>query len=82
MPIKHYKPTTNGRRNMSALTYEEITTSTPEKSLLVTLNKKAGRNIPNVLVLTVSHASVYDLLNHDVVVLTKAAAAKYEEVLA
>ena len=42
----------------------------------------AGRNIPNVLVLTVSHASVYDLLNHDVVVLTKAAAAKYEEVLA
>ena len=44
MPIKHYKPTTNGRRNMSALTYEEITTSTPEKSLLVSLNKKAGRN--------------------------------------
>ena len=42
----------------------------------------AGRNIPNVLVLTVSHASVYDLLNHDVVVLTKEAAAKYEEVLA
>ncbi len=42
----------------------------------------AGRNIPNVLVLTVSHASVYDLLNHDVVVLTKDAAAKYEEVLA
>ena len=42
----------------------------------------AGRNIPNVLVLTVSHASVYDLVNHDVVVLTKDAAAKYEEVLA
>ena len=42
----------------------------------------AGRNIPNVLVLTVSHASVYDLLNHDVVVLTKDAAANYEEVLA
>ena len=42
----------------------------------------AGRNIPNVLVLTVSNASVYDLLNHDVVVLTKDAAAKYEEVLA
>lgn len=31
--IKTYKPTTNGRRNMSVLTYEEITTSTPEKSL-------------------------------------------------
>jgi len=44
MPIKHFKPTTNGRRNMSALTYEEITTDTPEKSLLITLDKKAGRN--------------------------------------
>ena len=53
MPIKHYKPTTNGRRNMSALTYEEITTSTPEKSLLVTLNKKAGRN--NAGRITVRH---------------------------
>ena len=50
-----------------------------ERDSLVEL---AGRNIPNVLVLTVSHASVYDLLNHDVVVLTKDAAAKYEEVLA
>ena len=29
MPIKYYKPTTNGRRNMTSLTYEEITTSTP-----------------------------------------------------
>ena len=53
MPIKHYKPTTNGRRNMSALTYEEITTSTPEKSLLVKLNKTAGRN--NAGRITVRH---------------------------
>jgi large subunit ribosomal protein L2 len=44
MPVRKYKPTTNGLRNMSVLTYEEITTDTPEKSLLVTLNKKAGRN--------------------------------------
>ncbi len=44
MAIKKYKPTTNGRRNMSVLTYEEITTDTPEKSLLVSLNKKGGRN--------------------------------------
>ena len=42
----------------------------------------AGRNIPNVLVLTASHASVYDLLNHDVVVVTKEVIARYEEVLA
>ena len=44
MPVRKYKPTTNGLRNMSVLTYEEITTDTPEKSLLVTLNKKGGRN--------------------------------------
>lgn len=44
MPIKTYKPVTNGRRNMTALTYEEITTSTPEKSLLKTVMKTGGRN--------------------------------------
>ena len=44
MPIKTYKPVTNGRRNMTSLTYEEITTSTPEKSLLKTVTKTGGRN--------------------------------------
>ena len=44
MPIKTYKPVTNGRRNMTALTYEEITTSTPEKSLLKKVMKTGGRN--------------------------------------
>ena len=44
MPIKAYKPTSNGRRNMTALTKEEITTSTPEKSLLAKKKKKGGRN--------------------------------------
>ena len=44
MGIKNYNPTTNGRRDMTALTYEEITTNKPEKSLLVKLNYKAGRN--------------------------------------
>ena len=44
MPIKAYKPTSNGRRNMTALTKEEITTSTPEKSLLTPYKKKGGRN--------------------------------------
>ena len=53
MPIKFYKPTTNGRRNMTALTYEEITTTTPEKSLLVTVKKHAGRN--NLGRITVRH---------------------------
>lgn len=44
MPIKAYKPISNGRRNMTALTKEEITTSTPEKSLLAPYKKKGGRN--------------------------------------
>ncbi len=44
MAIKHYKPTTNGRRGMSTLTNEEITTSTPTKSLLAKRSKTGGRN--------------------------------------
>jgi large subunit ribosomal protein L2 len=53
MAIKVYKPTTNGRRNMSVLTYSEITTDTPEKSLTVTLKKNSGRN--NLGRITVRH---------------------------
>lgn len=44
MSIKKYKPSSPARRNMSVSTFEEITTSTPEKSLLAPLHKKAGRN--------------------------------------
>jgi len=44
MAIKHYKPVTNGRRGMSALMNEEITTKTPTKSLLKTVKKTGGRN--------------------------------------
>ena len=44
MAIINYRPTTPGRRKMSALVNEEITTSTPEKSLTVTMKKKGGRN--------------------------------------
>ena len=53
MPIKYYKPTTNGRRNMTALTYEEITATKPEKSLLVTVKKHSGHN--NLGRITVRH---------------------------
>lgn len=53
MGIKVYKPTTNGRRNMTGSDFAEITTSTPEKSLLVSLSKKAGRN--NLGRITVRH---------------------------
>ena len=44
MAIKNYKPTTPGRRKMSTLVNEEITASTPEKSLTVTMKKNGGRN--------------------------------------
>ena len=44
MAIRNYKPTTPGRRKMSALVNEEITKSTPEKSLVVTVKKNGGRN--------------------------------------
>ncbi|HNZ74116.1 MAG TPA: 50S ribosomal protein L2 [Bacilli bacterium] len=44
MGIKKFKPITNARRNMTGLTFEEITTSTPEKSLLEPLKKSGGRN--------------------------------------
>ena len=44
MAIKTFKSITNGTRNMSKLVNEEITSSTPEKSLLVTLKKNGGRN--------------------------------------
>ena len=53
MAIKTYKPTTNGRRNMSTLVNSEITTSTPEKSLLAPLKKNGGRN--NLGRITVRH---------------------------
>ena len=53
MAIKTYKPMTNGQRNMSTLVNTEITKSTPEKSLVVTLKKNGGRN--NLGRITVRH---------------------------
>ena len=44
MAIKHYKPTTNGRRGMSSLINDEITADTPTKSLLKSKSKTGGRN--------------------------------------
>ena len=44
MGIKKYKPTTPGLRGMTVSTFEEITKSTPEKSLTTALKKNAGRN--------------------------------------
>ena len=44
MGIKTYNPYTPSRRNMSGYDFEEITASTPEKSLTTSLKKHAGRN--------------------------------------
>ena len=44
MAIKKHKPTSAGRRFVSTATFEEITTTTPEKSLLAPKRKHAGRN--------------------------------------
>ena len=53
MAIRHYKPTTNGRRGMTTLVNEEITRSKSEKSLVKTIGKTGGRN--NQGKLTVRH---------------------------
>ncbi|MGP1413837.1 MAG: 50S ribosomal protein L2 [Bacillales bacterium] len=49
MSIKTYKPYTPSRRNMTNISFEEVTKSTPEKSLLVTLKKTGGRNNNGVI---------------------------------
>ena len=44
MAIKKYKPTTNGRRGMTSLVFDEITAVKPERSLVESLSKTGGRN--------------------------------------
>ena len=44
MAVKKYKPTSPGRRGATGYTFDEITRSTPEKSLVKPLKKKGGRN--------------------------------------
>jgi large subunit ribosomal protein L2 len=44
MPVKKFKPTTPGRRQMTGYTFEELTTSKPQKSLTMKIQKKAWRN--------------------------------------
>ncbi len=53
MPVKIYKPTSAGRRGMTASTFEEITKGKPEKSLTSPLKRTAGRNAQGKL--TVRH---------------------------
>ncbi len=44
MAIKHYKPTTNGRRGMTTLVNEELTSAKPTKSLIKSVSRTGGRN--------------------------------------
>ena len=44
MPIKVYKPYTPSRRGMSSADFSELTTKTPEKSLVSKVTRKGGRN--------------------------------------
>lgn len=44
MPLKVYRPTSPGRRGMTGANFDEITKEKPEKSLLLPLKKRAGRN--------------------------------------
>src|SRR5512144_2348327 len=44
MPVKSYNPTSPGRRFQTTSTFEEVTRSTPEKSLVVKLSESGGRN--------------------------------------
>lgn len=44
MPVKAYKPTSAGRRDMTGFTFEELTKKKPERSLTTSLRKKGGRN--------------------------------------
>ena len=53
MAIKRYKPMTPGTRFKTVSAFEEITTEKPERSLLVSLNRKGGRN--NTGRITVRH---------------------------
>ena len=53
MALKVYRPTSPGRRGMTSSTFEEITKTKPEKSLLLPLKKKAGRNVQGKI--TVRH---------------------------
>ena len=53
MPVKVYKPTSAGRRDMTGYTFEELTKVKPDKSLMTDLRKRGGRN--NTGRITVRH---------------------------
>ena len=81
MPIKNFKPNTPGTRGMSTLVNEEITASTPEKSLLVKKSKTGGRNNQKVAVVATNEINVLDLVATDYLLIDESSVNKIEEVL-
>ena len=67
MAIKTYKPVTNGRRNMTSLTYEEITTNKPEKSLVAKKSKNGGRNNQGVIFVRDDYIITVSQKNNDII---------------
>ena len=65
MGIKTYNPYTPSRRNMTGSDFDEITKSTPEKSLCVSLKKNAGRNNQGKIIGILS-------INYDITILLAA----------
>jgi large subunit ribosomal protein L2 len=49
MPVRIYKPTSNGRRNSSVSDFSDITKKRPEKSLVVLKKKTGGRNMHGII---------------------------------
>jgi large subunit ribosomal protein L2 len=84
MPVRKYKPTSPGRRQMSVSGFDEITRSKPEKSLLMPLKKSAGRN--NVGRITTRHRGggakrfyrIIDFKRNKYTVPAKVAAIEYD----
>ena len=66
MSIRTYKPTSPSRRAMTNSTFSEITTQTPEKSLLVSLSKSGGRNTKVKL----PAVTLVEVINVNIVLLT------------
>ena len=66
MAIKTYKPVTNGRRNMTSLTYEEITTNKPEKSLVA----KVKKTVDVITKVLLQHVIMVEDINVNIVLLT------------
>ena len=66
MSIRTYKPTSPSRRAMTNSTFGEITTSTPEKSLLVSLSKSAVE----ITKVKSPAATLVEVINVNIVLLT------------